>query len=374
MPNIYEAHQTRSFSAERQLVRMTLVYHINGTDDEVVVYNLAVTTSPLTFDGLIREGIGQAENRGGGNWLIDVNYATIDPQHAFDPETGPGGGGTKPAPSAPGDTENLGPGFSFDTTGGRAKITQGIANIHRVGLGYGVEKDPPSNSTSSGINLTVDGAVNTRVTPDGYTPHIHEIGKSIRIYGPTPAGAWTLADYKITGVTGVQWDLASSPAPVGTTGGKWYILAADLKGAVNVSGDRVEGCEIPVPQGKWTRTVFRAGISLAFYRACKNLVGKVNNAPWYGFPKGTVMYLGMQGTPGRGNTIQVTHHFHDEEDKYDVAVGNGIFVPKKGGHEFLWCRYKAGVSVEGVTFQSPFAAYVDQVVEYGAFGILEIGT
>lgn len=373
MPSIHEAHLTQSFSADGKVVRMPRTYNVLGTGAPDEVYELVVNASPLSYLGMWRESIGQARNEGGGKWSVDVIYATIDPQHAFNPAGeggtgGPGGGGAQPAPTAPGEHDPLGQSFSGDTTGGRARITQSIRPRWAAA---------PGDAFGSGTSMTVtaDSPAGKVVSVAGFVVAAGDVG--FRLYAQGSEDLWG-GEYLVTAADAgtSKWTLNREAGSSGEVSGPFQIIgtAPGFGGAIGVSGDRVEGVEVPVPVGKWSRSMTLPFMTMAYYKACKALVGKVNNAPWYNFPAESVLYLGKQFTPGQGGRTQVTHFFHDEDNLVAPIIAPGIEVPTKKGHDYVWVRYKSEeMPGTGIKIEVPAGVYVDVVHQSADFTILGLG-
>lgn len=174
--------------------------------------------------------------------------------------------------------------------------------------------------------------------------------------------------------TGRTVRLFSSFETLSTTGRDGIdVSGLDFARAINVQGDRVEGVEVPAPSLRWTRTVARAVVDMAYVRTCKTLTGRQNNAPFYGYPTGSVTYLGAVGqqTAAEGYWT-VVHHFETEENQTDVEVCEGLIVPTKNGADYLWVYFEEELSGNFV-IPKPVLASVEQVLKPGAFGGLEIG-
>lgn len=156
---------------------------------------------------------------------------------------------------------------------------------------------------------------------------------------------------------------------VGPLGG----LVPNFKQAIGVTKDGVEGTDVVVPSLKWSRTVGRAGVDLPYLRTITNLVGKTNDAEFYGFPAGTTLYLGASGNFAQGEGWTITHQFASGENKGSIDVGGDITVASKKAWEYLWVAYDKEVVDDKVAPQ-PYAAYVERVYDEGNFVLLEIGS
>ncbi len=154
--------------------------------------------------------------------------------------------------------------------------------------------------------------------------------------------------------------------------------APDEGGAIGVTDDGVQGCEKVVGHMSWAKTVRRASLTLAFVRTVSNMVGKTNSAPFYGFPAGSLMYMGCEPSTvevsfpdGPVTVWSLTHQFDHFENRINLSAG-GITFPEKRGHDYVWFRYAP--STDGnVRTQEPIAGYVERVADEANFELLEIG-
>lgn len=147
----------------------------------------------------------------------------------------------------------------------------------------------------------------------------------------------------------------------------------DEKLAIGVTRERVEGVDVYAPSLQWTRTVRRRNITLRYMNsALYVLIGKVNEARFYGFDAGELLYLGCNGTYTNQGYWELTHKFAASPNELNIDVGGGITVPDKKGWEYLWVGYDPDVVVNKV-LMVPKVAYVQQVYKTGNFALLEIG-
>lgn len=174
--------------------------------------------------------------------------------------------------------------------------------------------------------------------------------------------------------TGATVHLTQSLQTISMTG-RGVIVPTNFKRAIGVQGDKVEGVDVPAPSLKWSRTVARATLDRAYMRTIKNLTGKVNNAPFYGSPAGTVRYLGADGNFTTGENWSVTHQFEENENETLIDVAGDLEVPAKDGWDYLWVAYAAEVDGAGEKLAPlPNAAYVERVSKRANFALIEIGS
>jgi hypothetical protein len=171
---------------------------------------------------------------------------------------------------------------------------------------------------------------------------------------------------------------SADPNPPVANGGKGS--AADVKEAIGLTAEDVAGCDILVPKMEWSKTVQRAEITFEYLITLLNLVGKTNSTIFYGFPVGTLLYLGAEPSTSQGQLANgeefpiwgLTHQFAYERNRLNFGISN-ITVPEKKGWHYLWAKYGLAVS-DNRLLQPPEAVYVQRVYEAGNYELLEIGT
>jgi len=156
--------------------------------------------------------------------------------------------------------------------------------------------------------------------------------------------------------------------------------APDFGGAVGVTENGVEGCEITIP-------VYSFGISyhfssrfinLSYGAVCGSLTGKINGSAFKGFARGTVLYLGPVGrfsgsmaAVGRTSSVELTHRFAVSPHMTVMIGGKRI---QKYGWDYLWCRYINSIDAKAkACILVPQAVYCEMVYQEGNFGGLGIG-
>lgn len=352
-----------SFQIDTNTASIPVPYLVQGTYDEDEVRELVFTNSPALYRNLTRSSL-DAQHQGGGVWVCTITYTPADKQSdaGSAPEKP-----EAPADSAPLNAVNGGAMLSFDTTGQTVHISQSRSTRYRRNA---------DDVLASGTNLTVDATNPRLVTPDGTTPDASHVGKLLRIYD---GAGFTTGIYTVTAQDGVHWTLNLSPAPVSTAGGSWQLLTAttgsapDMKQAIGVTKDRVEGVDIYAPKLEITLDVQRANVTLAYLLTLFANTGRVNYAkPFWSFPVGSVLYLGATGRFTQADRWSLTHRFAMNPGEVNLDLGNNIIVPEKYGWDHLWVAYRDNDLADGV-FPLPKAAYVEVVYPTGDFDALEVG-
>lgn len=433
MPTIRERDPSRPFVLSDSTADLTRPLVVQGTADEDEVLELALNFTTAMVGNLVRKAV-RAEPQGGGVWLVEVDYGVADPNQAVgvDPvaPVAPGPNDPLGPDYSFGITgENLHITQSLDTRYRRTADDVRLSGSNLTVDALNQFKVTPR--VASGVNLTVDAAVNTDVAPDGTAVIAAHVGKTVNVTGgvgwtpgaytissieagkwrlsaspaavATAGGTWTLDEavgaadvgklVRVTGgagwTTGLytilaqgasQWTLDAPPAAAGTAAGVWQQLTAgdqagaapDHKRAIGVTKDRIEGCDVYAPTMSWSRTVPVLAIDLAYVNRIYRCVGRTNNAAFYGFARGEVLYLGCSGKVNNGRRWDVTHQFMSNPNLTNIDVTDDIIVPSKRGWDYLWVGYEPEVS-GNFLLQVPKAAYVEQVYREADFGQIGIG-
>lgn len=160
---------------------------------------------------------------------------------------------------------------------------------------------------------------------------------------------------------------ANKLAPVGQT-------APDFKGAIGVTDDSVEGCEVLVPSPTWTETHYKSTTSVtpAYRDDLMELVGTCADATFRGRPKGEVLLMSVAGSLKNLTTWELQFKFGFSKNRSNLTVGD-ITVTTKRGWEYLWIRYSSSVDQNSL-IKKPAFVYIEQVYAYADFSKLKIGT
>ena len=181
-----------------------------------------------------------------------------------------------------------------------------------------------------------------------------------------------------------------------TTGGTQHITQAkehisttyyegdtppDFQGAIGVTDDSVEGCDITVPVFSFSVTKYmsKAAMTAEYVGYLFTLTGKTNseavsitvNGLTLSFAVGELLFLGASGSARGDDSWEVTFRFAASPNATDIPVG-GITVPAKGGWEYLWVQYKdAKDTGANCVLKKPKRVIVDRVYDSGNLALLE---
>lgn len=341
------------------------------SNDQNAVAAALLIVAPKVWDTLRRTKY-RCEPQGGGVWMCDVEYSWSADTQTDDPED----------PKDPTDDSNLGPESSFDLTAATAHITQSLYTNTRWKPNKTTDLAPPAgpgpgDAIAYGRNATLTSLAGSSavVTLDGYTYAAHA-GNYLYVSGSN----WKTGRYLITAGAGATVTVAGLPATrAGVTGGIWVIAdgnatgtATNLNQAIGVTRDGVEGTEVFYPKFEftWSRQVFP--VNLPYLRKLRGVVAKTNNAPWRGFARGEILYIGATGQSQPGNVWTVSHRFACAENLYAIPIAPNLVVPQKNAWDYIWCTY--GYKPDGTgTFSVPTSAYVEQVYREADFTLLGLG-
>lgn len=142
----------------------------------------------------------------------------------------------------------------------------------------------------------------------------------------------------------------------------------DRKGAIGLSKDGVEGCDIIVPNLTWseTWTFWGSYYNWNYVKRVDALIGRVNNATFRTFPAGEVMFLGHTSTAaniaGPGFPARkVVFHFARKARRVDFKISSDFGAVTKEGHEYLCVEYEDYDNGAGLMYKRPAFVFVYEV-------------
>jgi hypothetical protein len=153
-------------------------------------------------------------------------------------------------------------------------------------------------------------------------------------------------------------------------------------GAINTSGNQVNGVDIPVGAMQFSETwmmpasylLFGAGGGADPYiKTLSDMNCTVNSDTFRGFEQGSVLFRGARWEASATATmVPVTFRFDVRRRRTDVGIGEiaGIF---KDGWDYLWVEYENEVESNSL-IRKPKFAYVARVIERKPFANLKIGS
>ncbi len=159
--------------------------------------------------------------------------------------------------------------------------------------------------------------------------------------------------------------------------------------SINVTKSGVEGVDIVVPNFEWSVTRIFAGITLKYLRTLTELTGTMNDAVFYGFKAGELLFLGAdgqyRGPDGESNAERwvITFKFSASFNNDDYEFTDDIPGPadpdnpaanprmRKRGHDYAWAMI-AETENGGRVVQQAVAGYIEQVYKLKDFRRLGI--
>lgn len=184
------------------------------------------------------------------------------------------------------------------------------------------------------------------------------------------AGEYPMYEFDTTGGTKhitQSLSTVNKYAPAGKT-------APDMKGAIGVTQDSVEGVDIVVPSCRFSETHYKtlAEVTKTYINTLIDKTGTVNNATFRGRAAGEVLFKGCTGRLKNYDSWELTYHFEVSKNDTNITVGD-ITVSTKKGWNYLWILYGTSTDQNRIVKQ-PVAAYVEEVYSSSAFSTLQIGS
>lgn len=349
-----ELPQSRARVGESRSGSVTMAFQASGSVDDDDIYAAVLAGTPRVYTGLRRRRV-TIDPLGGGIWDAKVEYGLDlgDPQSVT---------GTPPA--EPTTTAPLGAEFAWDTTGQTVHITQSKRTRFKVGRGGGVSRQFFDGATFTGsfLVLSADGEAEFEEA---------DIGATISGTG-IPVGT------TITAITDPTTATMSAAGTAFTEGARIAIIRGageppNFNRAIGVSKDGVAGCDVPAPKLEFSITRNFSFVTLGWIKKIKDMVGTVNNAAFFSFDIGELMFLGATGSPGPEKLVRVTFKFAagKNEKNIDLADDAELRIPSKRAWDHLWVAYEE-LTDGNKLVSRPKYAYVEEVVDFSDFRQLGI--
>lgn len=151
-------------------------------------------------------------------------------------------------------------------------------------------------------------------------------------------------------------------------------VAPDNKKAIGITADgEVEGCEAIKPVFEWSVSRRFNYITMAYMKTVESLVGTVNHTTFYNWPAQSTLLLGVEGSSQNNGPLTISFKFRSGRNETDINICEGLTVPSKKAHEYLWVMY-APAPDNNLLIMQPIAAYVERIYDLANFASLKIGT
>jgi hypothetical protein len=149
--------------------------------------------------------------------------------------------------------------------------------------------------------------------------------------------------------------------------------APNMKGAIGVGKDTVEGTDIIIPTLQFTITKHFpiAQVSGTYVKNLARMTGRTNqldyNLAGEDFEAGELLFLGASGSCRGRLDWEISYRFSASENIENYKIpGTSITVASKKGHDYLWIRFKQEESQDNLV-QVPEFAYVARVYKDADF-------
>jgi hypothetical protein len=158
----------------------------------------------------------------------------------------------------------------------------------------------------------------------------------------------------------------ASYAPAGET-------APDFGGAIGVTHDAVEGCDVVVPVYNWSETHYFAAdhVTQGYKLTLFALTGKTSAGAFRGFATGEVLFLGASGSTRGDDTWEISFRFAASPNVTGLVIGSITGINKKGW-EYMWVRYTDAEDDDAKCIvKRPASVHVERV--YDAADLVGLG-
>lgn len=106
-------------------------------------------------------------------------------------------------------------------------------------------------------------------------------------------------------------------------------------------GERPEGAEVFEPTASFsiTKAVPDSEVNQTFRNALLELVGTTNNATFYGWAAGSLLFMGATGSKRGANDWEITFRFSARKNQTGLTISEITGIDKEGW-QYLWPRYR----------------------------------
>jgi len=137
--------------------------------------------------------------------------------------------------------------------------------------------------------------------------------------------------------------------------------AVDFQKAVNVTKDRVEGVDVPVPTFDFDEThyIAAADFTTAYLNTLYATTGHTNDGVWRIFTAEEVLLLGVTGAPHDADLIKLVFSFSAEPTVAGLQIGNCAAFTEKRGWWYAWAATERQQDTTG--WATPWRVFQAQV-------------
>lgn len=147
----------------------------------------------------------------------------------------------------------------------------------------------------------------------------------------------------------------------------------NFQGAIGVTKDGVEGCDINIPSMTWTehQLLPSSQITTSYIQTVFNLAARMNVNKWRIFNPGEALFMGatLQQSQDRDGWTG-DFRWIGSPNATNIPVGS-ITVAAKLGHDYLWVKYQDAVS-NGNAVKIPKYVFVERVTTFGDMDSLKL--
>lgn len=147
----------------------------------------------------------------------------------------------------------------------------------------------------------------------------------------------------------------------------------NFQGAIGVTKEGVEGCDVQVPSMIWNERhiISNNRIANAFIQQIFVCCARMNDSQFRIFARGEALFLGA--TLAQSKEVdgwEGNFRWAGSPNAVGLSVGN-ITIAEKLGHDYLWIRYQESTSA-GSSVKIPKSAFVERVYQFTDMNALRL--
>lgn len=154
----------------------------------------------------------------------------------------------------------------------------------------------------------------------------------------------------------------------------WPFPVPNYKGAIGVTADSVDGCDITVPVYNFAETHYLADVFVndAYKFLLFAWTGCVNSEAWRSYAAGEVLFLGASGAKRGTGEWELTYRFAALPNVPSIQIGD-IAVGQKDGWDYLWVRFQDRLDeAANYMVKHPMSVHIERVYRRKPFSSLGI--